>query len=94
MIHSRDCLIAAGAPAAGEAAKLPFPVHVHIAAALDRMRTSGPRNGYQAPPAPPRARLDHKYGALHRNVGGAVQGHLALILRKMRAAATDSEAVA
>jgi hypothetical protein len=35
-----------------------------------------------------------KYGALHRNVGGAVQGHLALILRKMRTAATDSEAVA
>jgi hypothetical protein len=47
-------------------------------------------------------RLQHYLGqasitntvSLHRNVTGAVQGHLALKLRKMRTAATDSEAVA
>jgi hypothetical protein len=35
---------------------------------LDGMRTSGPRNGYQAPPALPRARLNHEYGALHGDI--------------------------
>jgi integrase len=31
---------------AGEAAELPFPIHVHMAEAFDRLRTGGPRNGY------------------------------------------------
>ena len=33
---------------AGEAAGLPFPVHVHIAAAFDGIRTGGQGNGYAA----------------------------------------------
>ena len=61
---------------AGEAAGLPFPVHVE---AFDRIRTGGQGNGYTAAPALPRACLHHEYSALHRDVAGAVQGYRALI---------------
>jgi integrase len=40
---------------AGEAAGLPFPVHVHIAPPLDRIRSGGQGNGHTAAPALPRA---------------------------------------
>jgi hypothetical protein len=65
---------------AGEAAGLPFPVHVQHAAAFDGIRTGGPGNGHTAAPALPGACLDHEYCALHRDVAGAIQGYLALIL--------------
>jgi hypothetical protein len=64
---------------AGEAAGLPFPVHVHIAMAFDGLRTGGQGNGYTPAPALPGACLHHEYRALHGDVAGAVQGHLALI---------------
>jgi hypothetical protein len=54
------------------------------AAPLDGIRVGSPRNGYTAPPALPRACFDHEYRSLHRNVAGAVQGHLALRLSKLR----------
>jgi hypothetical protein len=63
---------------AGEAAGLPFPVHVHIAPPLDRIRSGGQGNGHTAAPALPRACLDHEYRALYGHVAGAVQGYLAL----------------
>ena len=63
---------------AGEAARLPFPVHVHMlrhstgyALAARGMDTRRLQHS--------RACLDHEYSALHCNVAGAVQGHLALI---------------
>jgi Phage integrase family len=62
---------------AGEAAGLPFPVHVH-AAAFDRIRIGGPGNGHTPASALPGACLDHEYRSLHCDVAGAVQGHLAL----------------
>lgn len=62
---------------AGEAAGLPFDVHVHIAAAFDRLRTGGPRNGYAAAPALPRACVDHQYGQIYGDEPGAVQRYLA-----------------
>jgi integrase len=58
---------------AGEAAGLSFPVHVQHAAPLDRIRTGGPRDGYQAPSALPRPCLNHQYGAIYGHVAGAVQ---------------------
>jgi hypothetical protein len=64
---------------AGEAAGLAFPVHVHMPAALDRIRTGGEGNGYKAAPTLPRTRLDHEYRAIHSDVAGSVQGYLALI---------------
>jgi hypothetical protein len=67
---------------AGEAADLPFAIHVHIAQSLDRIRTSGPGYRHQTASALPRARFDHQYGALHRHVAGAVQGHLAALTFK------------
>jgi type 1 fimbriae regulatory protein FimB/type 1 fimbriae regulatory protein FimE len=57
---------------AGEAAELPFPVHVHIAPPLDRVRSGGQGNGHTAAPALPRACLDNEYRAIYRNVAGAV----------------------
>ena len=63
---------------AGEAAGLPFPVHVHIAPPLDRIRSGGQGNGHTAAPALPRACLDHEYRALYGHVAGAVQEYLAL----------------
>ena len=69
---------------AGEAAKLPFPSPRAHAAPLDRIRTSGPRNGYTAPPALSRACFDHQYSSLRRDIAGAVQGHLALKLRNLK----------
>src|SRR6478735_11407218 len=63
---------------AGEAAGLPFPVHVHMAPPLDRIRSGGQGNGHTAAPALPRACLDHEYRALYGHVAGAVQGYLAL----------------
>jgi type 1 fimbriae regulatory protein FimB/type 1 fimbriae regulatory protein FimE len=57
---------------AGEAAGLPFPVHVHIAPPLDRVRSGGQGNGHTAAPALPRACLDNEYRAIYRNVAGAV----------------------
>ena len=65
-----------------------FPGSRAHAAPLDGIRTGGPRNGYTAPQALSRARFDHEYSSLHRNVAGAIQGRLALKLRKMRTAAT------
>jgi integrase len=72
---------------AGEAARLPFPVHVQHAAAFDGIRTGGPGNGHTAAPALPGACLDHEHRALHRNVAGALQGHLALISAHRRRSA-------
>jgi integrase len=63
---------------AGEAAGLPFPVHVQHAAAFDGLRTGGQGNGHTAASALPRACLDHEHCPLHRDVAGAVQGYLAL----------------
>jgi hypothetical protein len=63
---------------AGEAAGLPFPVHVHIAPPLDWIRSGGQGNGHTAAPKLPRACLDHEYRALYGHVAGAVQGYLAL----------------
>jgi hypothetical protein len=63
---------------AGEAAGLPFPVHVH-AAAFDRIRTGGQGNGHTATSALPRACLNHEHRALHGDVARTVQRHLALI---------------
>ena len=60
---------------AGDAADLPFPIHVH----LDRIRPGGPWNGHQTASALPRARFNHQYGALHRHVARAVQEHLAAL---------------
>jgi len=62
--------------------KLPFPIHVHMPPALDRIRTGGSRNGYTTAPALPGPRLDHEHGALHGDVAGAVQGHLARLDRR------------
>jgi integrase len=53
---------------AGEAAGLPFPVHVHHAATLDGIRTGVQGNGHTAAPAFPRACLDHKHRPLHGDV--------------------------
>jgi hypothetical protein len=63
---------------AGEAAGLPFPVHVQHVAAFDRIRTGSQGNGYTAAPALPRTCLDHEYSALHGHVPRVVQRHLAL----------------
>jgi hypothetical protein len=60
----------------GEAAGLPFPVHVE---AFDGIRTGGQGNGHTAAPALPGAYFDHEYRALHRDFAGAVQGYRALI---------------
>ena len=59
---------------AGEAARLPFPVHVPFY----WIRTSGQGNGHTAAPALPGACFDHEYSALHCDVAGALQGYLAL----------------
>jgi integrase len=64
---------------AGEAAGLPFPVHVQHAPPLDRIRTGGQGNGHTTAPALPRTCLDYKHRAIHSDVAGAVQGYLALI---------------
>jgi integrase len=66
---------------AGEAAGLPFPVHVHIAPPLDRVRSGGQGNGHTAAPALSGPCLHHEYRPLHCDVAGAVQGHLALTRR-------------
>jgi type 1 fimbriae regulatory protein FimB/type 1 fimbriae regulatory protein FimE len=50
---------------AGEAAKLPFPVHVHMAATFDWIRPGGQGNGHKTPTTLSRARLDYKHGTLH-----------------------------
>ena len=52
---------------AGEAANCNSRFTLH-AAPLDGIRTSGPRSGYQAPPALSRARLNHEYGALRGDI--------------------------
>ena len=64
---------------AGEAAGLPFPVHVHVLAPFHGIRAGGARHGYAPASALPRACLDHEHRPLHRDVAGAVQGYLALI---------------
>ena len=66
---------------AGEAAELPSR-STCTCSALDRIRAGGPWNGYQTASALPRARFDHQYGALHRHVARAVQGHLAALTFK------------
>jgi hypothetical protein len=53
---------------AGEAAGLPFPVHVQHAAAFNWICTGGPRNGHVTALALPGARQHHKHGALHRDL--------------------------
>ena len=69
---------------AGEAAGLPFPVHVHMlrhstgyALAARGMDTR--RLQHFLGPC-----LDHEYRALHCDVAGAVQGYLALTRRRAR----------
>ena len=67
---------------AGEAAGTAIPNPRAHAQALDRIRTGGPWNGHQTASALPGARFDHQYGALHRHVSRAVQGHLAALTFK------------
>ena len=62
----------------GRQAAIPGP-RSH-AAPFDRIRVGWKGNGYQTPPALPRACQHNQYGALHRDEPGAVQRHLALIL--------------
>ena len=50
---------------AGEAAGLPFAIHVHMLRHSTGYATSGQGNGYQTAPALPRPRLNHEYRALY-----------------------------
>ena len=62
---------------AGEAAGLPFPVHVHMLRHSTGYALAG-RGIDTRRLQHYLARLNHQCCALHRNVAGAVQGHLAL----------------
>ena len=62
---------------AGETAKLPFPVHVHM---LRHSALATPwlaRAWIRAAAALPRPCLHHQHGALYGDVAGALQGYLA-----------------
>jgi len=64
---------------AGGAARLPFPVHVHMLRHSTGYAVAGRGMDTRTPPALPGACLHHQYRALHSNVAGALQGYLALI---------------
>jgi len=67
---------------AGKAAKLPFPVHVHMLRHSTGYALANRRHGYAAVAALPRARFDHEHDPLHRDVTRAIQRYLALITRR------------
>ena len=61
---------------AGEAAGLPFPIHVHMLRHSTGYALAG-RGMDTTSPALPRPCLDHKHRKIYGDVAGAVQGHLA-----------------
>ena len=63
---------------AGEAAKLPFPVHPHMLRHFNRLCLGWQGHGHKAIAALLGPRLDHKHRTLHSDEPGAIQGYLAL----------------